>query len=362
MLQNRYGDREFPVRDHWRYARLYRDALRRQNASRAALRGLIWVGPAVVGFLLLGGGLVFTDGATTRADDQRFLLGFVVFVLLAVAGLVVGTLVDATKPRREQQRYRALTGSAEVTERQQQLLALDAQSDYAIGGWNSSLDYGPAWSRMPADLRSRFEHDPKHPVFLTMPMFEVRAMRAKLDADEHIASGGDLELAVADAFGDAGLSARFHRVLHGQDGERMLARLSSLTGVSQWDLRALDEASGGRPPRLLWAADVQRIIAMVRMAYLAEHVDAETAWRLIERAASVAGGLFDGWDAYWADVRIGLAFWSDRLDAVQQFDETLAGLRSSTWPAARAAFPTGPVPTWLPAFSTDAPSPTDEPR
>lgn len=360
MLQNRYGDREFPIRDRWRYARLYREQAKRRDPSRAALRGLVRVAPAMVVLATTVPFVASDDGVSTPQTRITFLTALVLFVLLAAAGLVVGALVDRSVPRREQQRYRALAGSPEITPRQQQLLALDAQSDFSIGGWNSSLDYGPAWRMMPADVRRTHEHGAKRSYFVTMPLVEVRAMRAKLDADEHIASGGDVELFVADALSDSSISARFHRVLHGQDGERMLARLASLTGLSQWDLRALDESAGGRPARLLWAADTQRVIAIVRMAYLAEHIDAPTAWRLIERAAEPGTGLFRSWEEYWVGVRTGLAFWSDRLDVIQQFDESLAGFTRSEWPAAHVDFPAGPVPAWLPTFAADRAARSDD--
>lgn len=347
------------MRDRWSHARLYRDAARRRNPTRAALRNTVWVLPAMLVLLSAGAALIANRG-TEAEQDQRFLAALGIFVVLMAIGLLVGLLVDRTIPRREQERYRALTGAPDVTERQQQLLALDAQSDFAIGGWNSSLDYGPGWRTMPAELRRRFEHDPKRSPFVTLPMFDVRALRAQLDAEQHIASHGDVELFVADALSDASISARFHRVLHGTDGERMLARVASLTGVSQWDLRALDEPSAGRPAPLLWAADAQRVIAIVRMAYLAEHIDAEEAWRLIERAAAPASGLFTSWADYWADVRTGIAFFSDRLEVVQRFDDSLRGLRSSGWPATRVPFPAGPVPSWLPRFTIDTSTPADD--
>lgn len=352
MLQNRYGDREFPVRDRWSGLRATRLAAKTRDPNRAALRGVLAVLPAVA-VALVGGVILLPAADADGAGDTTFLLVLGAFVLLAAAGMVVSGLVDRTIPRREQERYRRFAGASAITERQQQLLALDAQSDYAIGAWNSSLDYAPAWSMMPADLRAQHEHGAKRAFFVTMPVFEVRAMRAKLDADEHIASGSDVELFVADAFSEAGQSARFHRVLHGPDGERILSRLASLTGIDEWELRALDESVDGRPALLLRAADAQRVIAVVRMAYLAEHIDAATAWRLIERAAEPAAGLFGSWDGYWRNVRIGLAFWSNSLEAVQGFDESLAGLRGSVWPAASAEFPAGPVPAWLPTSIVD---------
>lgn len=358
MLQNRYGDRAFPVSDRTSNVRAIRLQMKTADPNRAALRGLLSVVPAILVIAVVYGFVV--DGPQTDTTDRNVLIGFGVFFVVVVLGLVGLWLVDRSVPRREQEAYWRLSRIDGVTDRQQQLLALDSQSDYAFGGWNSTLDYGPAEHRLPVAERSRPSRRGPRPRFVTMPLFALTDLRARLDGDHHVASGKDTELFVADALGDASFSARFHAVLHGEQGERMLGRLSSLTGRSEWDLRELDEPVGGKPPVLLWGADTQRVISVVRVAHLADHVDAATAWRLIERAAEPAAGLFDSWDAYWANVRVGIAFMSDRLEAVQQFDESLAGLLAGDWPAAHAAFPTGPVPAWLPRFTDTQGRPVDE--
>lgn len=349
MLQNRYGDTEFPIRNRRGNARITRAALLRARPGRASARNLVWMAPAIV---LLAVVFIVTDGFDrVPGGDLGGLVtmgALVGFVLLVAGGLSAATLVDARRPKADQQRYWAATGARPLSDREQQLLALDAQSDFSFGGWNSSLDYGPAWSRMPEEAQTRHRREPRHQPFLTMPLLETDALRARLDADHHIASGSDLELFVADALTDRSLTLRFASVLAGEQGERMLARVSSLTGVDQWGLRALVESDRDRPPVGLWGADSQRVISVVRMGFLAGYADEAAAWALVERAAAPAAALFDGWDAYWANVRIGLAFMSDRLDAVQAFDRSLDALRASAWPAARAAFPRSPVPEWLP--------------
>jgi hypothetical protein len=358
VLQNRYSDRTFPVRDRWSDVRGTRLAMRGADPNRAAARGVLFVLPAI---LVIAAVFAFVvDGPPTDTTDRNVLIGFVVFFVVAAIGLLIGGLLDRGLPRREQEAYWRLSGIPPVTDRQQQLLALDSQSDFAFGGWNSTLDYGPAAHRLPVDEQVKRSRRGPRPRFVTMPLFQATDLRARLDADNKIASGRDTELFVADALGEASLSARFHAVLHSDQGERMLGRLSSLTGLSEWDLRELDEPTGGRPPLLLWGADTQRVISVVRVAHLADHIDAATAWRLIERAAEPAAGLFDSWEAYWADVRIGIAFMSDRLEVVQNFDESLAALRVSEWPAAHVPFPTGPVPAWLPRFSGTEERPVDE--
>lgn len=358
MLQNRYGDRAFPVRDRWSEVRSTRSAMQAADPSRTALRGVLFVLPAILAIAIVFGFVI--DGPQTDATDRAVLVGFALIIVLGVLGLLVGAILDRSLPRREQETYWRLSGIPPVTDRQQQLLALDGQSDFAFGGWNSTLDYGPAAHRLPLDQRSRRSRRGLRPRFTTMPLFEATDLRARLDADHKIASGRDTELFVADALGEASLSSRFHAVLHGEHGERMLGRLSSLTGLSEWDLRELDEPAAGRPALLLWAADTQRVVSVVRIAHLADHIDTSTAWRLIERAAEPAEGLFDTWDAYWANVRIGVAFMTDRLDAVQNFDDSLAAFRVSDWPAAHVAFPARPVPEWLPRFTGTEERPVDE--
>lgn len=333
---------------------LVRALARQQNSLAVVRHNLMFMVPAFVVLLIavpFGPLLAPAMPAGMRDGDTVILAGLVLFFALIILAPLFAGLADRSLPRREQQKYWKLTAAPALTAEQQQMLALDSQSDYAIGAWNSSLDYAPAWSRMPAELRRTRENDAKRTPFLTMPLIAVREMRASLDQSEHIASSADVELFAADALADASLSARFHAVLHGPDGERMLARLASLTGWSQWDLRALDEDRADGPARLLWGADSQRLISVVRMAHLADHVDAETAWRLIGRAAEPAWGLFDSWDAYWADVRVGIAFFRNSLDAVQNFDDALAALRESAWPAARVPFHSAGVPAWLPKFA-----------
>lgn len=354
MLQNRYGDTEFPVRDRWSSARLYRQALLRTRPTWAAVRNLVWVVPAVVLLAVL---LVSTNGLDrVPGGDGLGVLVLGGFALLVTAGLLGATWTDRRRPRLEQQRYWAAIGVPQVTERQQQLLALDAQSDYGFGGWNASLDYGPAWSRMPEAAQQRHLRDPRWQPFVTMPPLETERLRASLDDQWHIASRGDLELFVADALSEQSLSAKYRAVVASERGERMLSRVASLTGHDPWDLRGLLQGAGDRPAPALWGADSQRVVSVIRMGRLAGYVDEPFAWELIEHAAGPATSLFASWDEYWRNVRIGTAFWTDSLEAVQRFDHVLTGLRNSAWPAARVPFPASPLPAWL---QRGAPSASD---
>ena len=359
MLQNHYGDHEHPVRPRWRHARAASVARTAQlRGPSAAWHGISRIAPALAVTVV---GIALTRPLAPvlppwLSSDEYIGLVTVTALVTAFAGLVGGGLRDRGLPVREQRRYHRLAGTRPLTAEQRVLLALDAQSDHAIGAWNDSLEHAPSWRCLPPQVRSTWEHRLGGPLFLTLPLQPVARLRAEVDDRYHIAGRQDLELFVADALAGAGLSGRFHEVLAGPDGERMLTRVASLTGRDVWDLRDLDRARDGRPPQLLWGGDVQRVISVVRVCYVAEHVDAEEAWALVRRAGSVAAAVHAGWDEYWTSVRTAVAFGTDRLDAVQGFDAALAGLRTDGWPAARAAFP-GADPTALAGLGPLGPQP-----
>lgn len=342
MLQNHYGDTEFPVRPRWRHARAASVARTAQlRGPRAAWHGISRIAPALA---LIVVGIVLARPLdpllpSWLSSDEYVGIIAVTGLVTAFAGLLGGGLRDRGLPVREQRRYHRLAGTRPLTAEQRVLLALDAQSDHAIGAWNDTLGYAPSWRCLPPQVRSTWEHRSGDPLFLSLPMQPVARLRAEVDDRYHIAGRQDLELFVADALAGAGYSGRFHEVLAGPDGERMLTRVASLTGRDVWELRDLDREVDGRPAQLLWGGDVQRVISVVRVCYLAEHVDAEQAWALIGRAGAVAAAVHADWGEYWTSVRTAVAFGSDRLDAVQAFDAALAGLRTDGWPAARAPFP-----------------------
>lgn len=336
MLQNRFGDTEYPIRDDLASARFYRQARLQAKGGTGPRRSPPWVTlvVALAALLLVGTGF----GRSAATSTATIWLGAAALAVLIVGVLIVTTIRDRRRSRLEQQHYWRLTDAVPVTPRQQQLLALDAQSDYGFGGWNSSLEYAPAWSRLPSDMQRRHQQEPTWRPFLTMRPLEADQLRIRLDADWRIASTADLQLFIVDALNSRNLTAGFTAMLDAEGSDHRVARLASLTGTDEWELRALTDSTDGRAAGL-WAADTQRMISVVRMGYVAGYLDRDTAWDLIEQAAVPGTTRFTSWQAYWANVRIAIAYTSDRLDAVQQFDHHLDALRRSAWPAASTPFP-----------------------
>jgi len=344
-LQNHLGDREWPVRSRGRWRALVRSAARGGDSRVGRRSFLLFLVPA----LAVAVGLIATqalwlplfpnppaDGLGDLIWAIVLLAAFVGFaVQLGVGGLITGRL-----PAIEQRRYLELTRARPLTPAQQALLALDAPSDFAAGLWNSSLEYQPSWVLLPPEMRAKHRDGEAGQPFTTLPIQPLRSARETLDAQFRVVTADDLELFVADCFTASSWSGRLRHVI--ADDPRAVARLASLSGLGEFELRDLAVPAGDRPAPLLWGADVQRAIAAIRLAYLAGVVGADRAWELIARAAGIAVAVYGGWSDYWRSLQLARALGSDTLEEVDRTDSALRDLIASEWPAARVPWPPAP--------------------
>lgn len=339
-LQNHPGEVEFPVRARVRYARML-DAQRLRPGGGKGTRALLVTALALpfgaAGVAL--GILVATSGEPEGGPAMPIVL----FALGMGVGLLVASLVfqqiDARAPRRDQLEYVAAARIRPVTLEEQQLLALDAVSDFSFRGWNSSLAFQPTWAEMPADLRTKHADGSTGHEWAGLPMTTLAQHRAALDTQFRIASRDDVELFAADALAQGPQSARFAELAASEESSRMISRMAALTGRSEFEIIDLTRPHDGRPPVLLLAGDSERTIGAIRYAYMAGYLPADDAWALIRQIAARVFATYDGWDAYWADAALALAFRTDSLDAVQSQRRVRDALLASTWPAATVPWP-----------------------
>ncbi|CCE76566.1 DUF1266 domain-containing protein [Clavibacter nebraskensis] len=336
-LQNHPGDVEFPVQMRNRHARAA-DAARRTAPAALRRRALLitaWSAPFAIVALVI---------AVPLADRQDMTGPPVVAVLAFMLGVTIVSVAfhlrDARAPLAHQRAYVAAAGRAPVTLEQQQLLALDAVSDFSYRLWNSSLAFQPTFAELPAGIRERHADGATGTGgWPALPIASLAQQRAALDSQFRIASRTDLELFVADAMTDGLVSARFAEVAAGPDAERMVARMAALTGRSEFEVMERTRPRGDRPPVLLLAGDSERTIGAIRYAYVAGYLPADDAWALIREVGARVFAAYDGWDAYWADVALALAFRTDSLETVQAAQRVQEGLRTSGWPAAKVPWP-----------------------
>nr|WP_186807382.1 DUF1266 domain-containing protein [Microbacterium testaceum] len=337
VLQNHIGDVEFPVRRRRRYAAAL-DAARREDQKALGRRALwltLFAGPLGV--------VAYLTALTVYPQGTEFSNPFVVFVGGLMVGLLVGVVFfairDAGAPLRAQRQYIALSGRQSLTLRQQQILALDASSDFSFRGWNSSLAFAPTYIELPEEVRRRHLDGQKGGPWVALPVLPVSAYRAALDEQFKIASRTDAEVLAADARAVGLWSQRFAAVASSPDGEAMMSRVAALTGVDVFDLIELTHPTDEAPATLLLAGDTERAIGALRYAYASGYLTAEHTWQLLEPLADRVFATYTGWDAYWRDVLIATAFRTDSLDAVQQQRDNLRHLAASDWPAGSLPFP-----------------------
>ncbi len=338
-LQNHLGDVEFPVRRRRRHAAVI-DAARRQDQraqGRRALGLTAIAGPiGIIGFVI---------AMTFYPDGTEFANPFISFVGGLLLGLILGVIVfairDADAPRRAQTAYLERSGRTPVTMRQQQILALDASSDFSYRGWNSSLAFAPTFAELPDELRRRHQDGQDGSPWTSLPVLSLQTYRAALDDQFKVASSTDAEVLAADALAVGPLSRQFAEVAGGEHGERMMTRVAALSGVQVFDLLELAQGTGDAPARFLLAGDIERAIGGIRYAYVCGYLTAERTWQLLEPIADRAFRTYGSWDAYWREALIATAFRTDSLDAVQRQRDILTQLRASQWPAASLPYPTG---------------------
>ncbi|MCK6081277.1 DUF1266 domain-containing protein [Microbacterium sp. EYE_5] len=334
-LQNHPGDLEYPVRSRRRYTQQL-DARRKADPiemRRRAIPVTLIAAPFGIAAFI----------AATALDVDEFGLQLFAFLIGMCFGLLIASIVmavrDASAPRRAQLAYLAAAGTTPLTPRQQQILALDAASDVAVRGWNSSLAFTPTYAELPQDIRAKARDGEERWPWFALPMTPLKQLRGALDEQFKIVSKADAEMLVADTLTLGLNSQRFAEVMHSDGAEHMMSRVAALTGVPVFDIQDLARGTDERPARLLLAADIERGVGGIRYAYVSGYLTADETWALLEPLADKAFATYGSWDEYWREVMIATAFRTDSLDAVQRQRDALAELRTARWPAASAEWP-----------------------
>ncbi len=236
-LQNHPGEVEFPARARVRYARML-DAQRLRPGGGKGTRALLVTALALpFGAAGVPLGIVV---ATSGEPEGGPAMPIVLFARGMGVGLLVASIVfqqiAARAPRLDQLDYVAQARIRPLLLEEQQLLALDAVSDFSFGGWNSSLAFQPTWAEMPAELRTKHADGATGHEWVGLPMTTLAQHRAALDTQFRIAARDDIELFVADALAQGPQSARFAELAASEEAERMVSRMAALTGRSEFEI------------------------------------------------------------------------------------------------------------------------------
>ena len=296
-LQNHPGELVYPVR-----STSLEDAPKR---SRVIVHGLL-----LLGILVGGVGMIWTG--IVREMPEPSPLGLTVGVLLTVAGaaaLVVALLQArraVTARAREQRLYYALGGLTPLTPRAYAAIQLDGHN-IATGCWSETLEPCPVEVRLPQP----------HPTFRALPVYPREEILEDLDGSWGVLSAEGYRAIVQQLF-EGMHSAPFASIAAGPDAREMGQRLGELLGTSAQRVAQAAEPVDGRPPALLWAFDLWRIVRISRDAYAAGLVSEDEAWTTIYRASDWIHAIFPSLEEFQLNLRLGHAFWCNNLQQINE--------------------------------------------
>lgn len=274
-----------------------------------------------VGILFLVFGL---DGP--RPDvGWSFGLGGVGVGLLCFIIAVVIARWQVKRLARQQLLYYQWAGVPEPTTEELAALQLDAFAVY-YNGWAETLERYPAPWRV-AHIKNATRK------LSYLPMADIDHERKAFDEWWGMLSTEDYHRLVEDLWNGGHTEQFLVTALADRTGE-FRRRMSNLTGIDAGYVDACLEGVGTRPPRLIWAWDLWRIVLLSRTAFLLQLIDEKEAWTQIHRVSEVVHTLFESLDDYHQNLRLGHAMWSNKLETVQNRQAEIDRFMHATprWP------------------------------
>ena len=344
-LQNAPNHRDFPVQPK-SFARILADFF--QNAP--AITYLFIMGiliSAVMLYMSVKDAFARKVSVNPLLAEQPFVSTLMIVTALCFIGLVLLALFLMMRQRnigiKEQIQYYDLAQITAPTLEQLKILRLDAPNDFYHGLWSQTLEYYPCATRLP---NTTFK--PK-----TFAIEPAMTYRQAINRDWGIVSG-EQYLQMVNSLFEGRHSKEFaldlDYVIHFDeyadpymDEQTKSARqnenlnyLHQLAGLiekpSQFVIDAL-QSTTLHPPHLVWAFDLWRVFPMARHAYMAGYISEHQAWQDMEKAANLIYALFDSEEAYFDNLRLGHAYWSQNFEKTQNRHEMwLIYQQHCNWP------------------------------
>ena len=208
---------------------------------------------------------------------------------------------------REQRRYYKLGKVPDLDEQKTLALRLTAVDGFNDGAWTQTLEYWPCEVRV-AEGQSMFNY------FQITSKNEQREM---LEEWWGIVSTKQYKNMVESLY--QGLhSSHFVDSMNSDQREAMVERIAGLVQLPEAYVIDCFEETSSAPPKLLWGFDLYRIIAISRSAYMSGYINEQEAWDEILKSAEVIHYLFDDYEDFYNNYRLGNAYWSNSFDTARE--------------------------------------------
>jgi len=318
FLQNHIGFKEFPVKKYFTPTIVQQLSIPKRLLISAS---------AGIGFvvLLLGFVLLFSDpGESAKIDAIKMGLGAIVLGGGMICFWYYQIYQASNTNRTQQFQYYEWGKISPPTLRQKAALQLMAFRTAEQLTWPETLEMEPSERRVRhiTDFRQKLD---------TFEIFDKNYFLNGLDSWWGIVTKKDFEFQ-ANQLLTSSHTYNFLMASLGEDATAMKSRLLDLTGLSERYYDACLERKTGKPPKLIWAWEFWRLIAITRTAFSAELLEEEEAWTYIHKASDWAHYIFDDLDDFHNNLLLGCAFWSNQLSKVNEKKDAIAALKEVNWP------------------------------
>ncbi|MGV3762611.1 DUF1266 domain-containing protein [Parapedobacter sp.] len=268
-------------------------------------------------------GIIKGNMAAGASDAETMLLG----ISLTGFAIVIGLLYilyrqSANLPAKEQLRYYQLGNVQPLTPEQASALRLNIVEMYHNGFWLKTLEY------YPCDVRV------DNPKFKPTSFYiaDRNVYRQGLNDDWGVVSKAQYENTVSELFDgmhsklfalDIDYVLNYKSYVRGATPDHLknvesqnanfVNRLAGLIDKRVTYVTACFEASTDKPKPLIWGFDLWRIIPISREAFMAGYISEAEAWTHILRASDLIHYLFDSFESFYDNLRLGNAYWSNDL-------------------------------------------------
>jgi hypothetical protein len=335
LLQNNPGERQFPVRTHAKYYAQHHGRDLSNVIQGYLIIPLLFISGAFAWF-------IFPEMKHRQLAEpgvfSQSLMVFITAIFICLCCIVLSVRFIRNmwrRPKREQALYYKASGQDWLPEPKRQALRLDLVSAYQHGFWCETLEYYPLEWRV-GNQRHKFSY---------LALQPAAVYRKQLDDDWSIISASEFE-EMATRILERGWHSYDFTVnfLYNDPERKLMTRLVQLTGLSEEYIQGVfEDRPDGRPPKLIWAFDWWRLIIMTRHAFMAQYISEERAWEIILQAAAYVYEVFDSYEDFYNNYRLGNAYWSnsyettrDRREAFEYYAATCGWpIRQLAWPEAR---------------------------
>jgi len=277
------------------------------------------------------------------SNPEVVLLGISITGFVLVAGLLYLLYKRAANlPAKEQMQYYRLGNVMPLTPAQAKALRLHSVEMYHGGFWLKTLEY------YPCDIRV---NDPKFKP-TSFYVADRSNYRQGLNEDWGVVSKAQYDNVVEELFGgmhskpfalDMDYFLNYKSYVRGATYEDLkniesqkanfINRLAGLIDKPAAYVNACFEGRPGRPKSLIWGFDLWRVIPMSREAFMAGYISEADAWANILKASDLIYYLFDSFESFYDNLRLGNAYWSNDLKVTSKRHEMWKRYdRECDWP------------------------------